>query len=292
MLIESLQSTDINTLAAAALGQAGKPGIDALVKMLGRDPVRRLLAVRALGQIGRAAAGAAPAVRKATADKDANVRRAAGLALKKIVEAPQQCVNILTAGGKHTLVCRSSWNNINGSWAVKGKINISGIETLAMIDPKRTRNRYALPKELSASLGARLLNAAQFPPPDVKELAKWLGTGKINEKSSSKSTMTTTSITHLAGDGTTQTEISLTGLIEREQSHRMGSRYGPNWNESKSSVTIAGQLTVDSTSGRILKANITATGQTKGRYYTSGRGSLEPYTETFKLTLVVIAIEK
>ena len=285
LLIESLQSTDINVLAATALGQAGKPGIDALVKMLGRDPVRRLLAVRALGQIGRGAAAAAPAVRKATSDSDANVRRAAVLALKKIVEIPAKCLSILTARGKHALACKSGWNSIDGSWEVKGNINISGSETLAMIDPKHAKRQYALPKELANSLGEKFRNATQFPPPGTKVLAKWLGTGKRDEKSSSSSTITTTSKTRLAPDGTTQIEISLTGVIETSQSHRLASRHGPNWNESTSSMTIKGRLVVDSVSGRIINASIMTADRTKGRYFTQGHRSNESYSETCILTI-------
>ena len=44
-------------------------------------------------------------------------------------------------------------------------------------------------------------------------------------------------------------------------------------------------LFVDSISGRIIKANITATGQTKGHYGTAGSIKGELYTESFKLTL-------
>ena len=291
MLIESLQSTDLNALATAALGRAGKPGIDALVKMLGRDPVRRLLAVRALGRIGPPAAAAAPVVKKAIADKDANVRRAAVLALKKIVETPKKCVNVLTVSGAHTLVCKSSWHNINGSWAMKGKMNISGIEALAMIDPKSRpgAGQYALPKKLAVSLGERLFKTAQFTDAQKQELAKWLGTGKRNEKSSSKVTMTTVSKTNVTPDGMTLVEVSLKGLLKKDQSHRLASRSGPNCHEAKWSIDILGQLTVDSISGRIIKANITATGQSTGRYYTSGSSISEPYTESFKLVLVAKA---
>jgi len=294
MLIESLQSTDINTLAAAALGKAGKPGIDALVKMLARDPVRRLLAVRALGQIGRPAAAAAPAVRKAIDDKDANVRRAAALALDKIFLAPAKRVNTLAVSGKHSLVCRSNWHSANKSWPLEGNVNISGAEALAMINPKSkpAGGQYALPKELAVSLGERLFQAAQFTPAQQQELAKWLGSGKRDEKSSSDGTMTTTSKAHLASDGTPQVEISLKGRIIIEQSHRLADRYGPNWHEATWSIDIMGQLVVDSAGGQIIKANITATGLTKGHYGTAGTKKGEMYTESFKLTLVPAAPPK
>jgi len=286
-LIGLLSSSQDYALAAAALGKAGKPGIDALVKRLGSpDAVWRLLAVRALGQIGYPAAAAAPAVKKATADKDANVRRAAALALKKIVEAPPaRCVNVLAVSGKHTLVCKSRWHNVNGSWAIEGKVNISGIEALAMIKPNPAEGKYDLPKELAASLGERLLKAAQFTPAQKQELGRWLGSGKRNKKFSSTGAIMATSKTHTAPDGTSQVEISLKGRIEIELIHHLTNRYGPNWNEAKWSIDILGQLTVDSTTGRTVKANITAAGQSKGLYHTASRREDEPYTETFKLTL-------
>jgi len=294
-LIRMLSSSNDYPLAAAALGKAGKPGIDALVKMLARpDAAARLLAVRALGQIGRPAAAAAPAVRKATADKDANVRRAAALAFKKIFMDPAKRVNALAVSGKHSLVCRSSWHDANKSWPLEGKINISGAEALAMIKPKSkpAEGKYSLPGKLAVSLGERLFKATRFTDAQKQELAKWLGSGKRDEKSSSKASMTATSKTRTASDGTSQVEIALKGLIEIEKSHRLASRYGPNWHEAKWSIDILGQLVVDSASGRIIKANITATGQTKGRYGTQGKVTGELYTESFKLTLASSAPPK
>jgi len=169
-------------------------------------------------------------VKKAIADKDANVRRAAILAFKKIFVDPDQRINALAVSGKHSLVCRSNWHSANKSWSLEGKVNISGAEALAMINPKSkpAGGQYALPKELAVSLGERLFNAAQFTPAQKQELAKWLGSGKRDEKSSSKGSMTATSKTHAASDGTSQVEIALKGLIEIEKSHRLASRYGPN----------------------------------------------------------------
>ncbi|MDP6544484.1 MAG: HEAT repeat domain-containing protein [Phycisphaerae bacterium] len=288
-LIKLLHSSNEYPLAAAALGKAGKPGIDALVKMLARpDAPARLMAVRALGQIGRAAGNAAPAVRKAKYDKDADVRRAAILALDKIFLNPAKRVNALTVSGKHSLVCRSSWHSTNKSWPLEGKVSISGAEALAMITPKSkpAKDQYTLPMKLAVSLGERLFKAAQFTPAQKQELAKWLGSGKQDEKSSSRGTMTATSKTHLTSGGTTQVEISLKGRIRIERSHRLADRYGPNWNEAKWSIDILGQLVVDSTSGQIIKANITATGQTKGYYGTRGSLKGELYTESFKMVLV------
>lgn len=292
-LIKMLRSSKGYALAAEALGKAGKPGIDALVKMLARpDAPARLLAVRSLGQIGRPAEAAAPAVRKATTDKDADVRRAAALAFKKIFIDPEKRINVLAISGKHTLVCRSHWHSANKSWPLEGNVNISGAEALVMIDPKPAGDQYTLPKELAISLGDRLFKAAQFTPAQKQELAKWLGSGKCDEKSSSKGAIKATSKTHLASDGTSQVEIALKGLIEIEKSHRLASRYGPNWNEAKWSIDILGRITVDGTTGRIIKANITAAGQTKGHYGTAGTKTGEMYTESFKLILVPSAPPK
>jgi hypothetical protein len=294
-LIKLLSSSKDYPLAAAALGKAGKPGIDALVKMLARpDAPARLMAIRALGQIGRPAEAAVPAVKKATADKDANVRRAAVLALEKIFVDPAKRINALAVSGKHSLVCRSDWHNANKSWPLEGKVDISGTEALALINPKSksAEGEYSLPGKLAISLGERLFKAAQFTDSQKQELAKWLGSGRRDEKSSSKGSMTATSKTHPASDGITQVEISLKGRIIIEQSHRLASRYGPNWHEAKWSIDILGQLTVDSASGQIIKANITASGQTKGHYGTAGTKQGELYTESFKLTLVPAAPPK
>jgi len=294
-LIKLLSSSKKYPLAAAALGKAGKPGIDALVKMLANpDAVRRLLAVRALGQIGHPAADAAPAVKKAIADKDANVRRAAALAFKKIFLDPAKRINALAVSGKHTLICRSSRYDTNKSWPLEGMVSISGAEALAMINPKSkpAEGQYTLPKELAISLGERLFKAAEFTPAQKQELAQWLGSGKQNEKSLSEGTITATSKTRFASDGTTQVEVSFKGLITIEKSHSLASRYGANWNQARWSIDILGQITVDGAGGRIIKANITAAGLTKGHYGTAGTKKGELYTESFKLTLVPTAPPK
>ncbi|MDP6637582.1 MAG: HEAT repeat domain-containing protein [Phycisphaerae bacterium] len=285
-LIKLLHSTERHSLAAAALGRTGKPGIDALIKMLDRpDAPARLLAIRALGQIGLPASAASPAVRKAINDKDADVRRAATIALKKIFISPAQRVNVLAVNGKHSLVCRSSWHNANKSWPVKDTVAISGLEAVAMISPKLSKDRYEFPKELAISLGERLFKTAQFTDAQKKELAKWLGSGVRDEKSLSSGSISATSTTRLTGDGSTQMEVAIKGLIRIEKSHRLADRYGPNWNEAKWSINISGTVTIDRASGRIIKAKITADGQTKGHYGAAGSNAGELYTESFKLTL-------
>jgi HEAT repeat protein len=290
-LIKMLHSSQEYALAAEALGRAGKPGIDALIKMLARpDAPARLMAVRALGQIGRpAGAAAAAAVKKATADKDANVRKAALLAFKKIFVDPVKVVNILAVRGKHSLVCRSSWHSANKSWPVEDKICISGTEALAMINPKSADGQYDLSGELAISLGERVFKTVQFTPAQELELAKWLGSGKKDAKSSVKSVITAVSKTHTAANGTRQVELFLKGRIDIELSHRLESRYGPNWNEAKWAINITGKLTIDSASGQISKASIATDGYTKGRYGAKGGSSGEIYTESFKLTLAPAA---
>jgi len=284
-MIELLQSSESNTLAAGALGRMGKPGIDALVKMLARpDSVSRLLAVRALGQIGQEASGATGAVRKATSDKDANVRQAAALAIEKIVGVPSKWVNTMNVSGKHALVCKSQWHDMDQSWAVKDKLNISGVEALAMIDPKKTAKPYRLHDELANSLAGRLLAVMQFTGAQKTELARWFGTDRRDVNHSVTADIKTTSRDINRTDSSSMTEISFDGSISTSATHRMASRFGPNSHQATSSIKIGGSLTVDRASGRIVKASVTVSSQTTGRYFNSS-ASGEPYTESFKLTI-------
>lgn len=72
----------------AELGPAGKPLVPVLTKLLGdRQPYLRRRAAEVLGEMGLVAQEAVPALKRASEERDANVREAVGDALKMIADA-------------------------------------------------------------------------------------------------------------------------------------------------------------------------------------------------------------
>jgi HEAT repeat protein len=114
-LAEALQDKDFNVQrqAAGALAKVGKPAVSALSAALKEGGSRRLAAA-ALGEIGPAAAGAAPLLREALKGDDASLAQAAAVALLRVAPGDEAALAHLVKALARRGVADSGEVNIEG----------------------------------------------------------------------------------------------------------------------------------------------------------------------------------